>query len=86
MKSRSRLERRSLNWSRSMAREHRAEDLRPEDVRERVVAVFGEPEQQLAAGGVLADEPGQGFLEQFDLAFVNEQAGQLAAELGGNAV
>ena len=66
--------------------QHRAEDFRPEDVRERVVPVFGEPEQQLAAGRVLADEPRHGFLEQFDLAFLNEETGQLAAEFGGNAV
>ena len=66
--------------------EHGAEDLRAEDVGEGVVAVLGEPEQQFAAGGVLADEPGQGLLEQVDLAFLDEQAGQLVAELGGNAV
>ena len=66
--------------------EHGAEDFRPEDVGKGVVAVLGQPEQQFAAGGVLADEPGQRFLELLDLAFVDEQAGQLAAELGRDAV
>ena len=47
---------------------------------------LAEPEQQFAAGGVLADEPREGFLEQVDFAFLDEQAGQFAAELGGDAV
>ena len=35
--------------------QHGAEDFRSQDVGEGVVAVLGEPEQQLAAGGMLAD-------------------------------
>ena len=48
-----------------------------------VGAFLGQPEQQFAAGGVLADEAGERFLELIDFAFVDEQAGELAAELGG---
>src|ERR1035438_9639860 len=33
-----------------------------------------------------ADQPGHRFLEQINLAFLNEKARQLVAELGGNAV
>ncbi len=43
--------------------EHGAENFRAENVGKGVVAFLGQPEQQFAAGGVLADEPGERFLE-----------------------
>ena len=66
--------------------EHGAENFRPEDVREGVVALAAEPEQQFAAGGVLADELGERFLEQVQFAFVDEQAGEFLGQLGGNNI
>ena len=86
MNSRSRLERFSLNWSRSIAVSMARKTSGPEDVGEGVVALLGQPEQQFAAGGVLADEPGERFLELADLAFLDQQVGEFAAELGGNGV
>ena len=41
------------------------------------VRSLAEPEQQFAAGGVLADEPGERFLEQIHLAFVDQQAARI---------
>ena len=66
--------------------EHGAENFRPEDVGKGIGAFLGQPEQQFAAGGVLADEAGQRFLEQINLAFVDQQLRAFAAELGGNDV
>ncbi len=66
--------------------EHRAEHLRAENVGEGIAAVAAEPEQQFAAGGVLVDEAGQRFLEQIHFAFLDQQIGELAAELGGNDI
>ena len=66
--------------------EHGAKNFGSEDIGKRIVAVFGEPEQQLAAGGMLADEPRNCFLELLDFTFMDEQAGELATELGRDAV
>ena len=67
-------------------REHGAENFRAEDVGKGVVAVASEPEQQFAAGGVLADEPRERLLEQIHFAALDEQAGQFAAQLRGGGV
>ena len=74
MKSRRRLERFSLNWSRSIAVSMARKHFRAENVGKSVVALAAEPEQQFAAGRVLVDEPGERFLEQIHLAFA-ESAG-----------
>ena len=67
-------------------REHGAENFRAENVGEGVAAVAAEPEQQFAAGGVLVDEAGERFLEQIHFAFLDQQTGKFAAELGGDDV
>ena len=66
--------------------EHRAENFRAEDVGEGVAAFASEPEQQFAAGGVLADEPRERFLEQIPFAFRDEQAGKFLAQFRGNEI
>ena len=66
--------------------EHGAENFRPEDVGEGITAFAPEPEQQLAAGGVLPDQLGQRLLEQVHPTLGNEQAGKLLAQLGGDEI
>ena len=48
--------------------EHGAENFRAEDVRKIFTAFAAEPEQQFAAGGMLADELGERFLEHLHFA------------------
>ena len=66
--------------------EHGAKDLGAENIREGIGAFLGEPEEQFTAGGMLADEPGKGFLQQVDPAFMDEELRAFTAELGGDDI
>ena len=66
--------------------EHGAENFRAEDVHKSFAAFAAEPEQQFAAGGVLADELGERLLEQVQFAFGDEQAGEFLGQLGGDKI
>ena len=62
--------------------EHGAKHFRPEYVGKGIGTLLGKPEQQLAAGGVLADDAREHVLELFEFPFVNQQVGKLSAEFG----
>jgi hypothetical protein len=74
MKSRRRLERFSLNWSRSIAVSMARKTSGPRMSAKSSLRSRPKPEQQFAAGRVLADEPRERFLEQIHFALVDEQA------------
>ena len=57
--------------------EHGAENFRAEDVGKIVGAFPAEPEQQFAAGRVLADEAGERFLEQVQFALADQQRARI---------
>jgi hypothetical protein len=69
--------------------EHGAEDFGAEDVGEGIGAflgVLGQPEEEFAVGGVLADEAGEQFLELLPFAAGDQGVGDFAGQLGGNMV
>ena len=66
--------------------EHGAKNFRTENVGKGVAAFASEPEQQFAVGRVLIDEARERVLEQIHLAFLDEQAGKLTAQLRGNGI
>ena len=66
--------------------DHGAEDFRSEDVGEGVRALLGEPEEQFAAGLMLADEAGERLPEQVKPVVLHEHGGAFAGQLGGRVV
>jgi hypothetical protein len=66
----------------SMARKN----LRAQDVHEILGALLAEPQEQLAAGGMLVDEPRQRFLEQVELAVVVQDARDFLGQLGRDGI
>ena len=66
-------------------RQHRAENLRPENIGEVIIALLAQPEQQFAAGAVLADKPDQLLLEQLPPVLEQQEpstfTGQLRADI-----
>ena len=66
--------------------EHGAEDFGAEDVGEGIGPLFGQPEQQITAGLVLADEAGEKFLQAVEFSAGNEGEGDFARQLGRDVV
>ena len=86
MKSRRRLERFSLNWSRSMAVSMARKTSGPRmSAKESLRSLASQSSSSLLAVCWLMSRA-SGFLEQLELAFVDQQAGEFAAELGGDGV
>ena len=85
MKSRSLLERFSLNWSRSIAVSMARNTSGPRMSAKESDRSLASQSSKFAAGLVLADEAGEKFLQRFQFAAGNQGMGHFAGELGGNA-
>ncbi|PAW76124.1 MAG: hypothetical protein B9S33_21155 [Pedosphaera sp. Tous-C6FEB] len=66
--------------------DHGAEHFGSEDVSEGVRALLGEPQEQVAAGLMLADQTGECLAQEVELAILHKHRGALASELGRHVV